>query len=503
MSLSSGPTTAYGYYPDGSLRTIDWSPVTGPFRYQYTLRGQYQAITFPNGQARSYTYDDQGRLLQLGNTHPTAGNVATYTYGYDTDFATGAPTMKGQRVSLTADVASQGLASALTRYFYDPLYQLTRVEYPSAAPFNGEVHSWTYDAIGNRLTNTVNGTTGTYTYRKLGTNPKNWQRLIRDPSSTQDYELDDSGNLISRADGYRLSWDWASRLTGITGTITGSYVYDYQGRRATKTMGGATTSYTYEGLNPIRESGGVTTDYLFGPGVDEPLAMARSSAISYYVVDGLGSVSLITDSAGGMQSSYTYDAWGVPRSASENVPQPFRYTAREAGDVPNDWFYRARFYRPSVGRFLSEDPIGFRGGINLFTYVEDDPVNATDPTGLAKKNKNSWYGPCDQTDEAYCVQYCAPRRSLGCAVHYTRLIQRVYNQRNGTKTVYVKKRVVECDCDDPLDPPPSAPSWSAPWLFCFKVFTWVNSRNYPLPPWAINNSGGPPPPPVWQWLYQY
>ena len=65
MSISGGPTTTYSYYPDGSLNTIQWTPVAGQFKYAYTLGGEYGTITFPSGQTRSYSYDDQGRLTQL------------------------------------------------------------------------------------------------------------------------------------------------------------------------------------------------------------------------------------------------------------------------------------------------------------------------------------------------------------------------------------------------------------------------------------------------------
>src|SRR5262249_23978035 len=65
MTVQGGPTTTSGYYPDGSLNTISWSPVAGQFKYYYRLNGQYSSIAFPNGQMRSFSYDDQDRLTQL------------------------------------------------------------------------------------------------------------------------------------------------------------------------------------------------------------------------------------------------------------------------------------------------------------------------------------------------------------------------------------------------------------------------------------------------------
>ena len=102
-------------------------------------------------------------------------------------------------------------------------------------------------------------------------------------------------------------------------------------------MDGITTTITY---------------HLFGPGIDEPLASSRSAATVHYATDGLGSVILATDATGTPQDSYAYDAWGVSRASSETFAQPFRYTAREAGDGPDLLFYRARFLNASAGRFL-------------------------------------------------------------------------------------------------------------------------------------------------------
>jgi len=111
MAVQAGATSTYSYYPDGGLNTIQWTPVAGNFKYQYRLNGQYQTITFPNGATRNLTYDDQGRMTQISNFDPVAGNLATYAYGYDLNYTTGQYTMLGQRVSLTATVPSQGLSN--------------------------------------------------------------------------------------------------------------------------------------------------------------------------------------------------------------------------------------------------------------------------------------------------------------------------------------------------------------------------------------------------------
>ncbi len=381
-TVTGGPMATYAYYPEGSLNTIVWSPAAGQFKYTYTLAGQYQTITFPNGQTRNNSYDDQGRLLQLSNLAPVAGNLATYAYGYDHNWVTDTDTMLGQRTSLTATVPSQGLSGHLTKYEYDPLYQLTKATYPNVAPFNGEVHAWTYDDIGNRLTNTVNATTQTYSYQKIGTNPLNWQRLLNDGVNAYTYDL--NGSTITRngtPGNFTFGWDFENRMNSITGAATACYKYDYQGRRTGKTAGTETPTYLYDSLNLIQEAGPSPADYVFGPGIDEPLAVYKGGAVTYFNPDGLGSVVASNDTGGSVTHSALYDAWGTQRSETGTRNHPFTYTGREVAEA-GDLFYRARYYSPGVGRFLSEDPLGFGGGINTYLYVNANPVMYVDPTGL-------------------------------------------------------------------------------------------------------------------------
>lgn len=137
-------------------------------------------------------------------------------------------------------------------------------------------------------------------------------------------------------------------------------------------------------LNPATSStGSVVARYVQGFNIDEPLAMLRTSATSYYEADGLGSITSLSNSSGSVVQ--TYDYYGVTsfgtHSSSGSITNPFRFTGREY-DETGLYFYRARYYDPSTGRFLSEDPIGFNAGINFYRYVSNNPVNLIDPTGL-------------------------------------------------------------------------------------------------------------------------
>jgi YD repeat-containing protein len=325
-SVSGGPNSTYTYYADGSLRTIAWSPVAGNFTYNYTLNGQYDLITFPNGQTRDYTYDDQGRLTQIANIHPTVGNLATYSYGYDLNNDGSGYTMKGQRTSMTASVPSQNFINSQTNYYYDNNYQLTKAIYPNVAPFNAEISEWTYDDIGNRTQSILNGTPTNYTYIPNGSNPpKNSQRLQSDGVNSYVYDL--NGNNTTRT-GYTFTWYNKSELIGISGTPAITYRYDYTRRRFRKIVGTTNYDYIYDGQNLIGQRTTGVQDFVFGPGIDEPLATKIGANIYYYSVDGLGSVALLTDTNGAVQNSYVYDAWGVTRSQSGSLAIVYIYFPR-------------------------------------------------------------------------------------------------------------------------------------------------------------------------------
>ena len=110
--------------------------------------------------------------------------------------------------------------------------------------------------------------------------------------------------------------------------------------------------------------------------------MLSSGATSYYHADGLGSVTSLTNAAGALAQTYTYDSFGNLTASAGSVPNPFQYTARESDPETGLYYYRARYYDPAGGRFISEDPIGFNSGANFYRYVRNNAVNLTDPTGL-------------------------------------------------------------------------------------------------------------------------
>ena len=128
-------------------------------------------------------------------------------------------------------------------------------------------------------------------------------------------------------------------------------------------------------------TGNVLTRYTQSKGIDRPLAQLRSGTTSYYQQDGLGSVTSLSNSAGALAGTYTYDSYGKATTSTGTPTNPLQYTAREFDSETSLLFNRARYFDPSVGRFLNQDPIQFGGGTNFYAYTRNNPIVRTDPLG--------------------------------------------------------------------------------------------------------------------------
>jgi RHS repeat-associated protein len=226
------------------------------------------------------------------------------------------------------------------------------------------------------------------------------------------YTYDDEGNLLTKTDiatseVTQYTWDYRNRLTNVTvkdssqNVIQESdYTYDAFDKRIGVEVDpdgdgqeSATQRWTaYDGANPYADfdgSGNLTQRYLYGPAADMILArMDSAEDVAWYLTDHLGSVRDLADPGGNVIDHITYDSFGSV--LSESVPAEgdrFKYTGREYDAETGLYYYRARYYDPGMGRFISEDPIGFKAGdANIYRYVGNAATVATDPTGLAADN---------------------------------------------------------------------------------------------------------------------
>jgi len=201
---------------------------------------------------------------------------------------------------------------------------------------------------------------------------------------------DANGNLTGKAntadanDSTAYTWDARNRLTGITAPgLAASFQYDPLGRRIERTVNGETTSYLYDGIQAIGEvTAGQATALLTGLSIDEAIARYASVGRLTQLTDQLGSVIRQIDEAGATQSQTAYSPYGEAVTSGDDRGNSTEYTGRE-NDGTGLYFYRARYYDAVLKRFVSGDPIGTAGGVNLASYVLGNPVKHTDPTGEA------------------------------------------------------------------------------------------------------------------------
>src|SRR3989441_11916614 len=320
-----GGASTYAYDTVNRLTTLTPPAAftaTGNFGFSYDALSRRTQMTRPNGVNSNYNYDSLSRLLSaLHQAGASTIDGATYTVD-----AAGNRTSKTDR-----------LAGVTSNYAYDAIYELTNVTQGA-----NTTESYTNDPVGNRLSS-------------LGVSPYSYNvsnQLTAKPGVT--YTYDSNGNTASKTHATgttNYTWDYENRLTSVTlpgtgGTVT--FKYDPFGRRIYKSSSSGTSIYAYDGDNPIEEtnaSGTAVARYTQTENIDETLAMLRSSTTSYYQADGLRSVTSLSNAAGGLAQTYTFDSFGKQTASSGSLTNPFQYTGREFDSETNLYFYRARYYR--------------------------------------------------------------------------------------------------------------------------------------------------------------
>jgi RHS repeat-associated protein len=262
----------------------------------------------------------------------------------------------------------------IINYIYDPLNRLTEANYD-----NGDYYHYNYDAAGNRETQAtfLSGllTNTTYDY-------DNANRLIDVNGVT--YAWDNNGNLLS--DGVNnYTYDSANRLSTLTSpSVNASYAYNGLGDRLQETMNGNTTTFTMDlnmGLTQALSDG--TNSYIYGVG---RIAQVNTGT-EYFLGDALGSVRQLTNASGSITYASAFDPYGVVTTTTGTSQTSYGYTSEYSDTYIKLNYLRSRWYDPASGRFNTKDswqgdynrPMSY----NAWLYVNANPVNYTDPSGLS------------------------------------------------------------------------------------------------------------------------
>ena len=205
---------------------------------------------------------------------------------------------------------------------------------------------------------------------------------------------DDNGNLTSHQ-GQSYTFDSINRLTQLSNSSgTYNYTYDPMNQRVRKKkVGGAEVEYLYSGANELAEykNDDLYTRTVYGANVDEPLMTLKYNTSGaeidrrYYYADGQGSIVATLNSIGNVTEKYNYSPFGIHGVDNDHGDQPWGYTGRRYDEESGLYYYRARYYSPELGRFISADPIGYDDHMNMYAYVGNSPTNFSDPSGMAKE----------------------------------------------------------------------------------------------------------------------
>lgn len=364
--LPSGASIAYGYNTNGELTSLTLNGSTTILdNITYDPFGPVTGWSWGNGTTASRDFDADGKVTQVDD----ANGASLKTYSYDDAF----------RITGVTDVGNSALSWT---YGYDLLDRL------NSATSSSVTQGWTYDANGNRLTQT-GSTPSTYTNSLTSNRVGSVSGAM-----ARTYGYDAAGNTLSYA-GATFTYNHRGRMTSASNAgTTATYTYNALGQRIRRATSASTTIYVYD------EAGHLVGEYTASGALiqetvwmgDTPVATLRPNGsggvVLYYVhSDHLHTPRLVTDTSNNVRWRWDSDAFGatVPNENPSGLGM-FEYNLRFPGQqydaVAGLHYNYFRDYDPAVGRYVESDPIGLAGGLNTYGYVNANPVALSDPTGL-------------------------------------------------------------------------------------------------------------------------
>ena len=371
MTDPAGVTTCYEYDLLGRTSRIH-SNQGMEAQYRYDRLNRPEQITYGNGIVTYYQYDADGNVKLL-ETKLKEETLLSYTYRYDGN---------GNRIEKVGEQGLPGIGNSRlkTTYAYDAHGQLLEERQNNSAKQQDTIFRYTYDASGNRISKESPEGATHYQY-----NEKN-QLVSEEGIRGPNFFTYSCGGSIIREEGdfntRHFIYNSKNQQVKVACDDGQTQVnrYDSEGLRYEMKENEKLFRFIYHRGELLYEEGkDETTSYQLGYGTE---AIQRNERIYYYHKDEQLSTVLITDEKGQVKNQYKYHAFGEEFETQERIINRIRYTGQQYDGVSGQYYLRARFYNPSLGRIMQEDP--YRGdGLNLYAYCQNNPVNYYDPNGYS------------------------------------------------------------------------------------------------------------------------
>ena len=406
--------------PDGGLFTythdaaarLHWmeNPQNQRTTFTYDGVGRQTQKNLTNGSVTKHSYFDTGRLKVLLNTTSTGTIISSFAYAYDpagnrTSVLESDGTGVAWRYDNTYQLVNEARGTPTTTLTWDRLTAdqwaaMTPDEWATMAAglqVDGSVFNttYTYDPVGNRLVKEDSGSPTTYTY-----DAANELLTEEESSGVTTYTYDECGNRDTKETPSEITyytWNEDNRMTEaepVAGPVT--FTYDAAGRRVGKATSSDTKKFIYDFENLLQETDGSdTAQHEYTTTVEEYgdlVSEYDGTDTAYHHYNALGTTEALTDADEARTDQWVHRAFGEPESRTGTTDTPFNFVGKQGyyWDPEIDaYFVRARYYDCATGQWLSQDPIGLEGGINLYEYVGNSPLLHIDPNGEQVKPAQS------------------------------------------------------------------------------------------------------------------